>query len=158
VSVIDPATGAERSLKDWDYNPDLFIFEKCIRGEATANDNIQSSYPRLQRTKILKALSDPFIFESIMNHTFTQLEETSDGSYAEVAYNTKELFDENTLLIDLRKQPDLVKKWMVQTILDAKQTVGRYNHMKFIKFCSNNNLENLLPKIEEFVPLLSCRH
>jgi len=155
VTVINPADGEPRSLEDWGGNADLFMFEKCIRGEAKGNDNIQSSYPRLLRTKILKALDDPFLCENIMNHTFSQLEELPDGEYGDVTYTTRDLFQENQILMDLRKQPDVIKRLMVKAVLRAKKSRGKYNHIKFLQFCTREELDNILSKVEDYVPMLS---
>jgi len=155
VRVINPADGKPRSLDDWGGNGDLFMFEKCIRGEPKANDNIQSSYPRLLRTKIMKVLEDPFLCENIMNHTFSQLEELPDGSYGDVTYTTRDLFQENKILMDLREQPDVVKILMVKTVIAARESRGKYDHIKFLQFCTREELSNIINKVEEFVPMLS---
>jgi hypothetical protein len=155
VRVINPADGKDRSLKEWNDDPDTFLFEKCIRGEQKKNDNIQSSYPRLTKVKILKALSDPFLLENIMNHTFTQLEEMPDGEYDDVGYRTGDLFKENALLMDLRKQPKVIKVLMVKTVLKALENRGKYNHIKFLQFCGRHELTAISDRIEEFVPLLT---
>jgi hypothetical protein len=157
VKVIDPATGKPRSLHDWNDDADLFLFEKCIRGEPKTNDNIQSSYPRLLRTKILKSYGDEYLTANIMEHTFTQLEELSDGEYGDVEYKTEELFNENKILMDLTLQPKSIRKLMVKTVLKAKENRGRYNHMKFLKFCTVNELTKIISRIENFVPMLNIK-
>jgi len=156
VEIIDPATGKPRTLEDWNGDADIFMFEKCIRGEGKSGDHIQSSYPRLLRKKIFAAFEDEYIKESIMNHTFTQLEEI-DGDYVEVVYLTKELFKENEILMDLRKQPDSVKKEMVKTVLEARKNRKRYKHIKFLQYCGQHDLDNIIQRIEAFVPLLAIR-
>ena len=155
VQVINPADSEPRTLDDYEGNADIFMFEKCIRGEAKANDNIQSSYPRLLKTKMFKAFDDPFIRENIMNHTFIQHEELPDGSHGDVEYTTRDLFNENVILMDLRRQPKVIKKLMVKTVLAAKENRGKYNHIRFLQFCSRHDLENILTRVEEFVPLLT---
>lgn len=155
VKVINPADGEPRSLDDWGGNADLFMFEKCIRGEAKKNDNIQSSFPRLLRTKIMKVLDDPFLHENIMNHTFSQPEELPDGSYGDVTYTTRDLFQENEILMDLRKQPDVIKRLMVKTVIAARESRGKYNHIKFLQFCTRQELDKILSRVEELVPMLS---
>jgi len=157
VQVIDPAKGKARTLDEWNGCPDAFMFEKCIRGETKTNDNIQSSYPRLFRVKILKALSDPFLFENIMNHEFKQLEKLSDGEYGDVKYKTRELFHENEVLMDLRKQPRVILKEMVRAVVAAKASKGRYNHVKFLQYCTRNELEKIRDKADDFVPMLANR-
>lgn len=157
VKVINPANDEERSLSEWNHDAGLFLFEKFIRGEAKTNDNIQSSYPRLRRVKLFKAYEDEFERTSIMNHTFTQLEELSNGEYGDVEYSTQAIFDENKILMDLSAQPKGIKKEMVRTILEAKDNRGKYNHIKFLRFLTINELEAIINRIEEFVPMLTVR-
>lgn len=155
VKVINPANDEERSLSEWNDDAGLFLFEKFIRGEAKTNDNIQSSYPRLRKVKIFKAYEDEFERTNIMNHRFTQLEQLPNGGYGEVEYSTQEVFDENKILMDLTAQPKGIKKEMVKTVLEAKDNRGKYNHIKFLRFLTVNELENVINRIEEFVPMLT---
>lgn len=153
VKVINPADGKERTLKEWDDDPNLFIFEKCLRGDS--GDNVQNAYPRLRKTRIVKAYSDEYERENIMNHKFTQLEQTGPDEYSDFEYNTGELFKENKKLVDLTAQPKVIKKEMVKTVLEAKENRGKYNHRKFLSFCQANELKNILDGLEKFVPMLT---
>ena len=157
VTVVNPATGKPQSLAEWNNDVDIFMFVKCIRGEAKTNDNIQSSYPRLQLKKILRAFEDPFIMTSIMEHTFSLLEELPDGSHGDTEYKTSELFAENEILMDLRKQPKTIKVAMVKTILEARENQGRYNHIKFIQYCVKNDFLAIVNDVETFAPMLRAR-
>ena len=156
VQIIDPATGKNRTLEDWDHDADLFLFEKCFRGESKTNDNIQSAYPRLRRTKIDKAYEDEYLRTEIMAHTFKQTDEV-DGQIEEVEYKTADVFRENMLLMSLRHQPDPIKVLMVKGVQEGLANRGRYNNMKFIQYCSRNDLHPILNKVEDFVPLLAVR-
>lgn len=156
VTLIDPATGKERTLVDYDNDADLFVFEKCIRGEGKTGDNVQSSYPRLRKDKLKRAYYDEFERTNVMNHTFTQLEAVGED-YEEVEYTTGQLFEENQLLMNLSKQPKKIKVRMVHTIEQAKKNRGRYDHWKFIKFCKRNELEKICEQVEDFVPLLAIK-
>ena len=157
VTVVDPATGKERNLDDWGGDADLFLFEKCIRGEAKTNDNIQSAYPRLRRVKIIKAFEDEYTMTEIMDHKFTQFEELPDGSHKEVEYKTSELVNENFTLMSLRHQPKSIKVLMVKEVERGKANRGKYNHMKFLNYCTKNDLQAIVSKVEDFVPLLAVR-
>jgi hypothetical protein len=157
VIVVDPADDKHRSLEDWGGDADLFVFEKCIRGEAKTNDNIQSAYPRLRRTKILKAYEDEYVMTEVMNHTFTQLEELPDGSHEEIEYKTLDIVNENITLMSLRHQPKAIKVLMVEEVERGKVNRGRYNHMKFLSYCTKNDLQAIVGKVEDFVPLLAVR-
>ena len=157
VKVINPADDQERTLEEWNNDPKLFLFEKFIRGESKTNDNIQSAYPRLRKTKLFKAYEDEYEMENILNHTFQQTEEMPDGSYEDVTYRTGDLIKENKLLMDLTAQPKKIKKEMIRAVLEAKKNRGRYNHMKFLRFCTVNELNNIISRVEDFVPMLTVK-
>lgn len=153
VRLINPANDEDRTLAEWDNDADLFMFEKCIRGDS--GDNVQNAYPRLRKTKIIKAFTDEFERENIMNHKFTQLEQVGPDEYADVEYSTAELFKENRILMDLTAQPKVIKKEMVKEVLDAKENRCKYNHRKFLKFCQVNDLHTIIDRIENYVPMLT---
>lgn len=157
VKVINPANDQERDLTDWNDDAGLFLFEKCIRGETKTNDNIQSAYPRLRKDKLFRAYSDDYERNNVMNHTFTQLEDLGDGEYGDIEYKTGDVFEENKLLMDLSAQPKNIKKEMVRAVLEAKENRGRYNHIKFLRFCTVNELPNVVSKIEDYVPMLTVK-
>lgn len=155
VHVIDPIKNKERDLKEWNDDARLFLFEKCIRGESKTGDNVQSSYPRLRKDRLLKAYNDKYELQNVMNHTFEQTELDENGDAFTVTYTTKDLFKENILLMDLTAQPKKIKKLMAKAVIEGKENRGKYNHIKFLKFCSKNELENISKNIEQFVPMLT---
>jgi len=151
--LINPATDEDRTLKEWDDDAGLFLFEKCVRGDS--GDNVQNAYPRLRKIKLFKAYTDQYERENIMNHTFIQHEEVSKDEYAGVEYHTGALFKENIVLMDLAAQPNVIKKEMVKEVLCAKKNRAKYNHRKFLKFCQVNELPNIIERVEAFVPMLT---
>ena len=157
VTLIDIGTDNERTLEEYNGDADLFLFEKCFRGEAKNNDNIQSAYPRLYKTKIVKAYEDEYIRTEVMSNKFKQLEELPDGTIEEVEYKTEDLHKENMLLMSLRHQPNRIKVMMVKEVERGKAERGRYNHMSFLRFCTANDLQAIVDKVEDFVPLLAVK-
>ena len=157
VTLVDPGTDKERTLEEYNNDADLFVFFKCFRGEAKTNDNIQSAFPRIQKTKIFKAYEDEYVKTSVMAHTFTQLEELPDGTFKEVEYKTADLMGENLVLMSLRHQPNKIKVLMVKEVEYGIANRGKYNHLNFLRFCATNDLQAIVAKVEEFVPLLAVR-
>jgi hypothetical protein len=145
IRLIDPASGVDRTLEEWDNDPEYFLFEKCLRGDT--GDNVQSAYPRLQLKKIKKAWKDPFERANIMNTTWT------DPHGRE--FVVKHLFRENQLLMDLRAQPDEIQKKIIKTILEAMKNPGTFSYFHFMKFCGKYELKKIAEQAETFVPLLS---
>src|SRR6185312_11010485 len=114
VTLIDPLSGKARDLSEWDHDAKYFMFEKCFRGDS--GDNVQSSYPRLRSEKIKRAYTDNFIRANLMNHQFVVETIDTNGVLKQKEYITKELFEENQLLMDLTKQPEYIRELMDKTI------------------------------------------
>lgn len=145
VSLINPADGKGRTLDDWGGDADLFMFEKCIRGDT--GDNVQSSLPRCKKTRILKAYNDPLECANLMHETWTR----PDGQ----EFVVKHLFKENELLMDLSKQPEDIYRTIIKTIIEGVEDPGSYSHFHFLQFLGKYEMKKLSSQLEQFVPLLS---
>lgn len=146
VRLIDPATGKDRTLDEWGGDAGLFMFEKCIRGDA--GDNVQSAYPRCRKTRILKAYTDQLEYTNMMHDTWTH----PDGRTITV----KDMFKENDLLMNLTGQPPEIKELIDTTIDEGMVNHGKFSHFHFLKFCGEYELKKLAAQAEQFVPLLNC--
>ena len=145
VRVIDPATGKDRSLEDWDGDADYFMFMKCLRGDA--GDNVQSALPRVRETRIKKAYTDSFECANLMNETWKGV----DGR----EFVVKDLYKENQLLMDLSMQPDDIQKLIIKTVISAIKNPGKFSYFHFMKFLGKYELKKVAEQADNFVPLLS---
>ncbi len=145
TKLINPADGKPRTLDDWDGDADLFMFEKCIRGDP--GDNVQSAYPRVRRTRILKAWNDPLERVNMMEEVWTNHE----GKEMKV----KEIYAENKLLMDLTKQPSQWRKSMDTIIEENMESPGKYNYFEFLKFCGRFEMKRVSDNAETFAQMLS---
>ncbi len=155
LRIIDPMTDKERTLEEYDNDPDYFIFEKCIRGDN--GDNVMSSYPRIRETKIKEAYRDALLRTNIMQHKFTILVNDEDGTPEEREFVTQEVFDENVLLMDLTAQPEVIRELMDEALLEALENRGKFNYLEFLRFCGKYELVRIREQIDLFVPMLSCK-
>jgi len=144
VKLMDPVTKKFHSLDEWDNNVDLHLYIKCIKG---GEDNIQSAYPRIWKKKLVKAWNDPFLMTTIMKHEWT--------NQNNITFVVEDLFKENQLLMDLTKQPPIIKKLMVKTITERIQNPGSYSYFNFLRYCGKNNLKTIAKDIDRFNDLLS---
>ena len=153
ISVIDPASGKDRRLEleeKYDGDVDYFMFEKCIRGDA--GDNVQSAFPRVRKTRIQKAYTDPYGRVNLMNETWS-IGAPDDDDYKE--FVVKELFEENKLLMDLQEQPPVIRDRMREVIEEAIDDPGSYSHFHFLRFLGKYELKEITKSIDNFVPMLS---
>jgi len=154
VTLIEPMKYEERTLDEWNGDPELFMFEKCFRGEGYGRDNIQSAYPRLQKKKIFAAYEDDYLLNNIMEHTFI-VEETKDDQIVEYGYTTRDLFNENKMLMDLRKQPPYIRKLIDQEIEKSNSDRGRFDFFKFVKFCKKYEMNQMLKDKHQYFDFIA---
>ncbi len=146
VRLIDPASGKDRTLDEWDGDANLFMFEKCIRGDR--GDWVQSAYPRVKKTRIMKAWNDDFELANMMNETWIH---PDDGK----EYIVKQLFKENQLLMDLTKQPDDIQLTIVKTVLRGLKDPGTFSYFHFMRFLGKYKMEKLSQNVETFTKMLN---
>jgi hypothetical protein len=145
TKLIDPASNKERTLEEWDGDADLFMFEKCIRGDA--GDNVQSAYPRVRKTRIMKAWEDPLERVNMMEETWTN----QDGKTMLV----KELFKENEMLMDLSKQPQEWRDLMDKVIDENMENPGKFSLFEFMKFLGKFQMKKVADNVGTFSEMLS---
>lgn len=151
VRIISPATDKEQFLADYDNNPELYLFTKCIRGDPT--DNVQSAYPRVRSDRIrkvfdaMKDVSQADVFENFMKETWTN----QDGT----VFRVEQIYEENRLLIDLEKQPREIRMRIGETIMDALEKERKFSLFFMLKFIGKYQLVKIKESIDQFIPLLS---
>ncbi len=145
VRVVDPATGKDRTLAEWDNDADYFMFLKCIRGDP--GDNVQSALPKIRETRIKKAYTDTFERANLMNETWKG---PNDNEFM-----VKKLYKENQLLMDLQMQPDDIQRLIVQTVVKAVKNPGKFSYFQFLQFLGKYELKKVAEQADSFVPLLS---
>ena len=145
VKLIDPATGKERDLDEYNNDAEYFMFFKCLRGDA--GDNVQSAYPRIRKTKILKAYENELDRVNMMNETWTNHE----GKEMLV----KDVFKENELLMDLRKQPEEWRVKMKEIIEAQMEDPGVYSYFHFMKFLGKFEMHKVASNAPTFAKMLS---
>lgn len=153
VTLVDPFTDKERDLEEWSDDADLFMMEKCFRGDVS--DNVQSAYPRLYRTKILQAYKDDVLFNNLMEHEF-EVKELDESTNTPIFHNmkTREVFKENKLLMDLTAQPEGIKLMMNQAIEDGLKNKGKFDYYAFMRFCARNDMRRITDNLTNMKHML----
>lgn len=144
VMLIDPTTGKQRTLEEWNNDADFFLYNKCLRGDI--GDNLQSAYPRIRATRIEETYKDPYKQLNMMKETWTNHE----GREMIVG----QMFEENRLLMDLTQQPTCVRRKIFEVIEHEMNNRGKFSHFHFLKFLGKYQLKNVSKQLETFVPLL----
>lgn len=151
VKLYNPVSEKFRTLEDWDDDAKLFIFEKCFRGDD--GDSVISSYPRIRRNKIKQAYTDDFTLNNVMNNKFSVEYINHDGDLIMTEYTTKDVFEENKLLMDLTCQPEEIKSLIKKTILEERDANCdvRMSMFNFLKFCNKYQLVNIIKNAQSFM-------
>lgn len=144
VALIDPATGNARSLSDYNMDADYFLFQKCLRGDM--GDNVKAAFPRVRKTRIQQAYTDPFEYDKLMKEEWT----TPDGKKMVVG----DLFKENKLLMDLSAQPQEIIDSMYDIIEEGITNPGKFNHFKFLRFCGKFGLRKVVDSLHIYQRML----
>jgi hypothetical protein len=155
VTIIEPDKEKQRTLDEWNGDARHFMFEKCIRGDTS--DNVQSSYPKLRKTKIDEAYTDSYLRTNLMNHEFDVEVLQDDGTMKTHHYKTEDLYNENILLMDLRQQPPEIKKAMKKAVTKALKERGNFNLIEFYKFCGKHELERIQDNPKTITKMLNTR-
>lgn len=144
VELIDPTSGKNRTLEEWNDDADYFMYCKCLRGDT--GDNVQSAYPRIRSARMKETYDDSYKRINMMNETWTNHE----GRELVVG----KLFEENELLMDLSKQPACIRRKIFETIEHEMNNPGSFSHFHFLKFLGKYQLKNVSKQLETFIPLL----
>lgn len=142
--LIDPAKGKERTLEEWDGDAGLFMYEKCIRGDA--GDNVQSARPRLKSTRLRKAYNDPYEHENLMREVWSD----KDGT----EFVVKKLFEENKKLMDLSAQPEDIRLKIVETVLRGFDNPGQFSYFHFMQYAGKHQLKKVADSADRYAKML----
>lgn len=155
IEIVNPLkNGKKRTLKEFNNDPDLYMFEKCIRGDA--KDNVRSSYPRVPRTKIVEAFYDTFKKSNLMEHTFEEtIYKEDQDEYVNVTYKVGDIFNENQLLLDLEKQPEHIKDEIFDEIQREMLSKKKVSLPLFLRFLGKNDMNNLISSITRMADTLA---
>ncbi len=127
-------------------------FLKIVRGDVS--DNIPSVLPKVRQTRLEKIFNDRDNKGYEWNNFI--LESWVDG-FGE-SYKVKELYERNTMLVDLTQQPQEIKDQMdlyIATTLCEPKTVKNIG-FHFMKFAARHDLQRVLDNDQQFMPFLSA--
>lgn len=152
-TLIDPDRGTPRRVVDvcGVDDVDFFLFEKAFRGDR--GDNVFPAYPRVQKKRLQKCMTDDFELTKIMNETWTY---TDPESGAERIYTVGELFEENNILMNLSYQPDEIKEVIEQTLDHELTNCGKFSFFHFSKFCAKYGLKQIADNATAFADMFSA--
>jgi 5'-3' exonuclease len=156
VTIVSPATDKLQVLAEYNHDPELYVFTKCLRGDST--DNVQSAYPGVRSTRILKAYTDPFERVQLMKETWDGLVTVvEDGEPVQkpVTFRVEKLFEENQKLIDLEKQPDDIRELLEASINASLARKRQFSMFFILKFIGKYKLIKIKESLDQYIPMLS---
>lgn len=153
VTQLDPKTGKKLNLIDYDNDAEFFMFQKCVRGDA--GDNVMSAYPRVRETKIKAAYNEDYERNNLMQNTFeVTYIHPKTGDAIVKKFTTGEVFEENEMLMDLTKQPEVIQEMITESIKRGFENRGTYHMVKFLRYCNRMDFQHLIGSIQNYNKLL----
>lgn len=148
-NVAKNKSGHDMAIPD----PQLILFEKCIRGDP--GDNVMSAYPGVRSKKILEAYNN----KEEKGYSWNNIMLSKWIDHNGVERRVKDEYERNKMLIDLTQQPaDLIKKWNLAIInevcIEPKKQVG----IALMRFCNQHGLIKIEKNISEYSPFLSATY
>lgn len=134
-------------------NPEYALFKKIVRGDTS--DNVFSAYPGVRETKILEAFQDRtkkgypwnnFMMSRWIDHNKEEIK-------------VKDRYEHNKILIDLTAQPDVIKNYMNETVINVYKENKSVKNIGFnlLKFCGKYQLTSLAENSKDVVEILAKR-
>jgi hypothetical protein len=142
--LINPDDGKPRTCDD----PEFFMYEKAFRGDP--GDNVISALPRVRKDRLIRSLTDDYEFTKLMNETWTF---TDPDTQVKTTYETKKLFEENQILMNLECQPDDIKQIIKETLDHELAHHGKFSHFHFTKFCGKFGLKQIAENSQAFADM-----
>ena len=160
VKLVNPDNGKLRNTpddKEYEPNLDYWMFKKCIRGDS--GDSVPSAFPRVKETRIKKAFEDQYERLNFMNDRWTQEVFEKDESGVEVkkevTHRVGDLFEENTILLNLYKQPAEQRQLLEEGVKQQVETIGTYSHFHFLRFLGEYKLKKVTDDAIRFVDMFA---
>ncbi len=148
VKLVEPDKGKFRNTpddKEYQPNIDYWLFLKCVRGDS--GDNVPSAFPRVRETKIKEAFEDPYKRINFMNERW--VDENA------VEHRVGDLFEHNTVLMDLTAQPDHLRVELIEAVAEQVGNLGIYSHFHFLRFLGKYKLGEVAKGLNVFIELLA---
>ena len=152
--VIDKKTGEPKPVP----NPDWELFFKCIRGDKS--DNIFSSFPgaRVKGTKNKIGMQEAFDDRITQGYNWNNfmLQRWLDHNNKE--HKVIDDYTRNVLLVDLKRQPDLIVDVMDNAIANAymKEPVSQVG-THLLKFCGKWELTQIAKFPNNYTGFLNAK-
>lgn len=149
VSLLDPGSGKYRNQpgdKDYAQDLDLWLFEKCIRGDM--GDYVPSAYPRVRSTKIKEAFESDYVRVNFMNERWVD----PTG----VERRVGDLFLQNVALLNLYEQPEPYRTTLLEAVIrQVEDRSAKYSHFHFLRFLDKFKLVKLQQSAIKYVDLFA---
>lgn len=156
VQLINPDTGKDRLMeaKFKDFDPEYFLFEKCIRGDG--GDNVPSAYPRVRETKIRAAFADEYARTQLMNATWKIVDpDEPDNQEKWIINRVGDLYEENKLLVDLFNQPPEVRSLIDEVLDEQLNNHGNWNMFYFLRWCGQYSLNQVADNVASYAEMFA---
>jgi 5'-3' exonuclease len=153
--VKDKKTGEAKAIP----NPEWLLFEKCMRGDT--GDNVFSAYPgvRVKGTKNKVGLTEAFDDRNSKGWAWNNLMLQRWVDHEGVEHRVLDDYNRNRMLIDLKAQPENIRKVIEETISQAAQpkTVDQVG-IRLLKFCQLYDMKRIMDSIQSYAEPFQAKY
>ena len=153
--VKDKKTGEPKAVP----NPEWLLFEKCMRGDT--GDNVFSAYPgvRVKGSKNKVGLTEAFDDRNSKGWAWNNLMLQRWVDHEGVEHRVLDDYNRNRMLIDLKAQPENIRKVIEDTIAQAAQpkTVDQVG-IRLLKFCQLYDMKRIMDSIQSYAEPFQAKY
>ena len=153
--VKDKKTGEAKAIP----NPEWLLFEKCMRGDT--GDNVFSAYPgvRVKGTKNKVGLTEAFEDRNSKGWAWNNLMLQRWVDHEGVEHRVLDDYNRNRMLIDLKAQPENIRKVIEETIAVAAQpkSVDQVG-IRLLKFCQLYDMKRIMDSIQSYAEPFQAKY
>ena len=155
-SVIDKKTKEAVAAP----NPQLILFEKCMRGDSS--DNVFSAYPgvRTKGTKNKVGLTEAFEDKGKKGWAWNNMMLQRWADHEGVEHRVLDDYNRNVTLVDLTAQPEDIRQMITTTITEKIQEPKNISQVgiRLLKFCQLYDMKKIMDTIQNYADPFQARY
>jgi 5'-3' exonuclease len=141
-------------------NPEWILFEKCMRGDTS--DNVFSAFPgvRTKGSKNKVGLTEAFQDRNSKGYAWNNLMLQRWVDHNGIEHRVIDDYERNKTLIDLKNQPDNIKKIIDETIISNTTQSKNISQVgiRLLKFCQLYDMQKIMDNIQMYAEPFQAKY
>lgn len=141
-------------------DPEWILFEKCMRGDTS--DNVFSAFPgvRTKGSKNKVGLTEAFQDRNNKGYAWNNLMLQRWVDHNGIEHRVVDDYERNKTLIDLKNQPDNIKKIINETIISNTTQSKNVSQVgiRLLKFCQLYDMQKIMDNIQTYAEPFQAKY